>query len=125
MFERFTDRARRVVVLAQEEARMLNHNYIGTEHISSSASSTKVKALQQRASNHSASHLKAFAHKLKKLSDKVSRRQAATFHLLHVQRKFSNSHFVKRYNLATTTLAQNIFCSDSFAKAKALQHRYS
>ena len=33
MFERFTDRARRVVVLAQDEARMLNHDYIGTEHI--------------------------------------------------------------------------------------------
>jgi ATP-dependent Clp protease ATP-binding subunit ClpC len=33
MFERFTDRARRVVVYAQEEARLLNHNYIGTEHI--------------------------------------------------------------------------------------------
>ena len=33
MFERFTDRARRVVVLAQEEAKSLNHNYIGTEHI--------------------------------------------------------------------------------------------
>jgi hypothetical protein len=33
MFERFTDRARRVVVLAQEEARMLNHSFIGTEHI--------------------------------------------------------------------------------------------
>src|SRR5437016_13128500 len=33
MFERFTDRARRVVVLAQEEARKFNHNYIGTEHI--------------------------------------------------------------------------------------------
>jgi len=33
MFERFTERARRVVVLAQEEARMLNHDYIGTEHI--------------------------------------------------------------------------------------------
>jgi hypothetical protein len=33
MFERFTDQARRVVVLAQEEARMLNHNYIGTEHL--------------------------------------------------------------------------------------------
>ena len=33
MFERFTDRTRRVVVLAQEEARMLNHGYIGTEHI--------------------------------------------------------------------------------------------
>jgi ATP-dependent Clp protease ATP-binding subunit ClpC len=33
MFERFTDRARRVMVLAQEEARLLNHNYIGTEHL--------------------------------------------------------------------------------------------
>ncbi len=33
MFERFTDRSRRVVVLAQEEARLLNHNHIGTEHI--------------------------------------------------------------------------------------------
>jgi ATP-dependent Clp protease ATP-binding subunit ClpC len=32
MFERFTDRARRSVVLAQEEARMLDHGYIGTEH---------------------------------------------------------------------------------------------
>ena len=33
MFERFTERARQVVVLAQEEARTLQHNYIGTEHI--------------------------------------------------------------------------------------------
>ena len=33
MFERFSQRARRVGVLAQEEARMLDHNYIGTEHI--------------------------------------------------------------------------------------------
>ena len=33
MFKRFTDRARRVVVLAQEEARRLNHNYLGTEHL--------------------------------------------------------------------------------------------
>jgi len=33
MFERFTDRARRVVILAQEEARMLDHDYVGTEHV--------------------------------------------------------------------------------------------
>ncbi len=33
MFERFTDKSRRAVVLAQEEARQLNHNYIGTEHL--------------------------------------------------------------------------------------------
>src|SRR3712207_7210400 len=33
MFERFTERARKIVVLAQEEARHFNHNYIGTEHL--------------------------------------------------------------------------------------------
>ena len=33
MFERFTERARQVIVLAQEEARTLRHNYIGTEHL--------------------------------------------------------------------------------------------
>ena len=33
VFEKFTDRARRVVVRAQEEARALNHDFIGTEHI--------------------------------------------------------------------------------------------
>ena len=33
MFERFTDGTRRVVVLAQEEAKILNHDYVGTEHI--------------------------------------------------------------------------------------------
>ena len=33
MFERFTDRARQVVVLAQQEARMLGHDWIGTEHL--------------------------------------------------------------------------------------------
>jgi ATP-dependent Clp protease ATP-binding subunit ClpA len=33
MFERFTERARQVIVLAQEEARTLKHNYVGTEHI--------------------------------------------------------------------------------------------
>jgi ATP-dependent Clp protease ATP-binding subunit ClpA len=33
VFERFTDRARRAIVLAQEEARLLNHDYVGTEHL--------------------------------------------------------------------------------------------
>lgn len=33
MFERFTDEARRVFILAQEEARLLNHNHLGTEHV--------------------------------------------------------------------------------------------
>ncbi|MGA4506367.1 ATP-dependent Clp protease ATP-binding subunit [Propionibacteriaceae bacterium G1746] len=51
MFERFTDRARRVVVLAQDEAKMLNHNYIGTEHILlgliSEGEGVAAKALEQ------------------------------------------------------------------------------
>src|SRR6187399_154764 len=48
MFERFTDRARRVVVLAQEEARMLNHNYIGTGHIPFTPRAKKVLELSLR-----------------------------------------------------------------------------
>ena len=55
MFERFTDRARRVIVLAQEEARALQHNYIGTEHLllgliregEGSAASTAVGAVYE------------------------------------------------------------------------------
>ena len=43
MFERFTDRARRVIVLAQEEARNLKHNYLGT-NTSCSVSSVRAKA---------------------------------------------------------------------------------
>jgi ATP-dependent Clp protease ATP-binding subunit ClpC len=50
MFERFTDRARRVVVLAQDEARELDHNHIGTEHILlglvSEGAGVAVKALE-------------------------------------------------------------------------------
>ena len=48
MFERFTDRTRRVVVLAQEEARMLNHGYIGTEHILLGDASARVTAWPRR-----------------------------------------------------------------------------
>jgi ATP-dependent Clp protease ATP-binding subunit ClpA len=81
MFERFTDRARRVVVLAQEEARMLNHNYIGTEHI-----------------------LLGLIHEGEGVAAKV------IFHLRHVPRKFLSFHFVKRCNLDTTTSVLNIFC---------------
>src|SRR5580704_4390400 len=48
MFERFTDRARRVVVLAQEEARMFNHNYIGTEHLLFTPRAKKTLQLSMR-----------------------------------------------------------------------------
>ncbi len=55
MFERFTDRARRVVVEAQEEARTLNHSYMGTEHILlgfiREGEGTGAKALDSRGSH--------------------------------------------------------------------------
>lgn len=123
MFERFTDRARRVVVLAQEEARMLNHNYIGTEHILLGLIH-EAKASQLKVLNHSESLLKVFVHKLKKLLVKDNKLLPATFPLLLAQRKFSNFHFVKRSNLATTTSAPNIFSLVSSAKVKALLHKY-
>jgi ATP-dependent Clp protease ATP-binding subunit ClpC len=66
MFERFTDRARRVVVLAQEEARMLNHNYIGTEHILLGLIH-EGEGVAAKASKLSASHLKAFAPKVEEI----------------------------------------------------------
>jgi ATP-dependent Clp protease ATP-binding subunit ClpA len=122
MFERFTDRARRVVVLAQEEARMLNHNYIGTEHILlgliHEGEGVAAKGLQ------SLGILKAFVHKLKKLSVKDNKLLPATFPLLLAQRRFSNFHFVKRSNWATITSAPNIFSLVSSVKEKALLHKY-
>ena len=109
MFERFTDRARRVVVLAQEEARMLNHNYIGTEHILlgliHEGEGVAAKAMEGMGIS-----LEAVRAKLKKLLVKASKRQVVTFHLRHVPRKFSNFHFAKRCNLDTTTSVLNIFC---------------
>ena len=79
MFERFTDRARRVVVLAQEEARLLNHNYIGTEHILlgliHEGEGVAAKALESLGIS-----LKLFESKLKKLSDKVDHLQVGTSH---------------------------------------------
>ena len=48
MFERFTERARQVVVLAQDEARALKHNYIGTEHLLSASSAKRGRRARAR-----------------------------------------------------------------------------
>ena len=87
MFERFTDRARRVVVLAQEEARLLNHNYIGTEHILLGLIH-EGEGVAAKLWNLWASHLMQCVAKLKRSSAKVSRHHQDIFHLHHVQRKF-------------------------------------
>ena len=62
MFERFTDRARRVVVLAQEEARRLNHNYIGKEKTT--------LGLIQEGEGHAAKALEELDHNLRKMDHK-------------------------------------------------------
>jgi ATP-dependent Clp protease ATP-binding subunit ClpC len=80
MFERFTDRARRVVVLAQEEARRLNHNYIGTEHI--------LLGLIQEGEGHAAKALEELGQKLLKLLEKANNRRVGIFLLLLEQKKF-------------------------------------
>jgi ATP-dependent Clp protease ATP-binding subunit ClpC len=87
MFERFTDRARRVVVLAQEEARMLNHNYIGTEHILlgliHEGEGVAAKALESLGIS-----LEGVRAKLKRSSVKASKHQVVTFHSLRARKKF-------------------------------------
>ena len=88
MFERFTDRARRVVVLAQEEARRLNHNYIGTEHI--------LLGLIQEGEGHAAKALDELninidsvsGRKLLKLLGKASSLRVDIFHSHLAQKKF-------------------------------------
>ena len=91
MFERFTDRARRVVVLAQEEARMLNHNYIGTEHI--------LLGLIHEGEGVAAKSLESLGVSLESVRSQVEEiigqgQQAPSGHipLLLVQKKFWNYH---------------------------------
>ncbi len=80
MFERFTDRARRVVVLAQEEARMLNHNYIGTEHILLGLIH-EGKALPPSHWSRWGSRWKVCAVRSRRSSARASRRRLGTFRL--------------------------------------------
>jgi ATP-dependent Clp protease ATP-binding subunit ClpC len=99
MFERFTDRARRVVVLAQEEARMLNHNYIGTEHI--------LLGLIHEGEGVAAKALEAL-----NISLEAVRAQVEEIIGQGQQGRFWSSHFVRRSNLDTTTSAPNISSLD-------------
>ncbi|MEZ5229655.1 MAG: Clp protease N-terminal domain-containing protein [Acidimicrobiales bacterium] len=77
MFERFTDRARRVVVLAQEEARLLNHNYIGTEHILLGLIHEE-KASRRKRSSRCRSRWRPYGARSRTSSVRVARRRRAT-----------------------------------------------
>lgn len=110
MFERFTDRARRVVVLAQEEARMLNHNYIGTEHI--------LLGLIHEGEGVAAKALESLGISLEAVRQQVEEiigqgQQAPSGHIpfTPVPRRFWSCRSGRPFSSATTTSARSTSCS--------------
>ncbi len=111
MFERFTDRARRVVVLAQEEARMLNHNYIGTEHI--------LLGLIHEGEGVAAKALESLGISLEAVRQQVEEiigqgQQAPSGHIPFtppVPRRCWSCRSARRFSWATTTSARSTSCS--------------
>ena len=117
MFERFTDRARRVVVLAQEEARMLNHNYIGTEHI--------LLGLIHEGEGVAAKALESLGISLEAVRSQVEEiigqgQQAPSGHIPFTPRakKVLELSFGRRCSWATTTSVPSTSCSGSSARAR-------
>jgi len=104
MFERFTDRARRVVVLAQEEARMLNHNYIGTEHILlgliHEGEGVAAKALESLGIA-----LEGVRQQVEEIIGRASTHRAGTSPSPHGPRRSSSSRCGRRCSSDTTTSA--------------------
>ncbi|MEZ5340810.1 MAG: Clp protease N-terminal domain-containing protein [Acidimicrobiales bacterium] len=110
MFERFTDRARRVVVLAQEEARLLNHNYIGTEHILlgliHEGEGVAAKALESLSIS-----LEAVRSQVEEIIGQGGSSPSGHIPFTPRAKRFSSFRFVKRCNSAITTSVPNTFCS--------------
>ena len=113
MFERFTDRARRVVVLAQEEARMLNHNYIGTEHILlgliHEGEGVAAKALESLGIS-----LEAVRQQVEEIIGQRANSRTVRPHPLHSARQEDAGAFAARSPAAwdTTTSGPSTSCSD-------------
>ena len=124
MFERFTDRARRVIVLAQEEARGLNHNYIGTEHILlgliHEGEGVAAKALESMGIA-----LEAVRQEVEEIIGQGTEPPVGHIPLLHAPRRYWNCPCVKACKWAISTLAPSFYSSVSFAKAKASRPRCS
>ncbi len=125
MFERFSDRARRVVVLAQEEARLLNHNYIGTEHL--------LLGLLHEGEGVAAEALGSLGVSLNavrtQVEEIIGRGRPGTdgSHPVHPPRQEGprGSRRAKRSCWATTTSAPSTFSWGCSAKAKASPRRSS
>ena len=118
MFERFTDRARRVIVLAQEEARGLNHNYIGTEHILlgliHEGEGVAAKALESMGIS-----LEAVRQEVEEIIGQGTEPPVAIFLLPPALRKSWNYPCAKACKWAINTLAPNSSCLASSVRAKA------
>src|SRR4051794_3454846 len=110
MFERFTDRARRVVVLAQEEARMLNHNYIGTEHILlgliHEGEGVAAKALEFLGVT-----LNGVREQVQEIIGQGQQAPSGTSRSLRVPRRCSSCPCARHCSWATTTSAPSTSCS--------------
>ena len=120
VFERFTDRARRVVVLAQEEARLLNHNYIGTEHI--------LLGLIHEGEGVAAKALESLGISLEAVrgtgrGDHRSRRRRrlrVTFRSRRARRRCSSCRCARRCSSATTTSAPSTSSSGSIREGEGV-----
>ena len=110
MFERFTDRARRVVVLAQEEARLLNHNYIGTEHILlgliHEGEGVAAKALESLGIS-----LEAVRAQVEEIIGHGGSAPSGHIPFTPTRRRSSSCHCARRCSSATTTSAPSTSCS--------------
>ena len=110
MFERFTDRARRVVVLAQEEARMLNHNYIGTEHILlgliHEGEGVAAKALESLGIS-----LEAVRQQVEEIIGQGQQAPSGISRSPRGPRRYSSSPCARPCSLVTTTSAPSTSCS--------------
>ncbi len=121
MFERFTDRARRVLVLAQEEARLLNHNFIGTEHILlgllHEGEGVAAKALESLGIN-----LEAVRAKVEERIAPAGRPRVGRLPSLPGPRRCSSSPCVKLSSSATTTSAPST-CSWAWSAKERVSGR--
>ena len=122
MFERFTDRARRVVVLAQEEARMLDHNYIGTEHILLGLIREGEVSRPGRWRRWASAWTRP-RQRSRTSSAAAAGARPGTSRSRRAPRRCSSSRCVRRCNSATATSAPSTSCSASSARATASPRR--
>ena len=110
MFEKFTDKARRVVVLAQEEAKLLHHNYIGTEHILlgliHEGEGVAAKALESLNIS-----LESVREQVQEIIGQGSSHQPVTFRSPRAPRRCSSFHFARHFSLVTPTSVPSTCCS--------------